>query len=909
MPFQLRKYLDGIRIPFLEKNKNSVSKLFFDYKDIANMIKDESNNFLITLYFNKENTENILYESEELITIKNNDLLKRMKNLFYLDLLIMNTPYIINYTFSGEVILTLYKAINTIKEKPIKIITCKIIIDLIESYKGFGNNEDKLKEEKLGEMTYICKKEILNLFDNNGKKLQNLNYVIEQSIDIIYMDIFIKLIKEINQGNINFDDVYNILNKLEIEEIYITENMFKQFQDFIESSGNILGNFFINEIEDLINISKINFYYIILKYFLKKQIFIYQFKFLLNTRKFIIDLINNNLYTLIVLVADLVPSLGQKLEYIIKEITDIGYYFEIYLRKKQSLKEELKNKKLRYIYPLIPIIEESIKNKENESQNDVTLENWEKISKLIKEKKLKKMPKSIFNKLLKYFQDEKNKYLLLKIFSKEEYESFKILEEENDNHIDEKEEKEEDEEKNNLNEDNVIGESIQIEEENISKIRDNFEKDFKTETKTSMIIESITLTTNKENKELVETELNSGNITDLIDKIDVKMYYKSNKFKIIEQYKTIEKKYNYVAFPNFTKNLSKGHYITMQDCKTLTLYDHSFEKKLEINFYENIRNLYEIENKNNFDIINLIICFKNELSLLSINIQNYSYYLSTKFRRKNISIASFFKIDDNNFLINGERGGFIVNEKNMEKIEKIFSVNYTDGIKLNKKIYAFTSNQLMPQGKDKLIIYDFSTKNIIKEFSDDYSYSFSFTSNGLCLINTNEIKNIDEKRQILLCTCKKGKEKKNGFLVLNMDLEKKEKVIYEYFYETKNFEPYCISQISNVENNNSINGKITNERNINIEETEFFMVGGFDPDKRMGIIKLYKIQVNKKDKNIKVRYLIDIGEEDTENSFKGFDSNITCIIQSKITGNLLINSLDGNINLFKPPNLECFIRK
>ena len=156
-------------------------------------------------------------------------------------------------------------------------------------------------------------------------------------------------------------------------------------------------------------------------------------------------------------------------------------------------------------------------------------------------------------------------------------------------------------------------------------------------------------------------------------------------------------------------------------------------------------------------------------------------------------------------------------------------------------------------------------------------------------------------------SCKK--EKKNGFLILNMDLEKKEKEIYEYFYETKNFEPYCIYQISNVENNNSINGKITNERNINIEETGFFMVGGFDPDKRMGIIKLYKIQVNKKDKNIKVRYLIDIGEEDTENNFKGFDSNITSITQSKITGNLLINSLDGNINLFKPPNLECFLRK
>ena len=164
-----------------------------------------------------------------------------------------------------------------------------------------------------------------------------------------------------------------------------------------------------------------------------------------------------------------------------------------------------------------------------------------------------------------------------------------------------------------------------------------------------------------------------------------------------------------------------------------------------------------------------------------------------------------------------------------------------------------------------------------------------------------------KKKQILLCSCKK--ENKNGFLVLSLDLEKKEKEILEYFYETNNFEPGCIYQISNVENNNPINGKIDNKKNININETEFFMVGGFDPDKRIGIIKLYKIQFNKNDRIIKIKNLVDIGEEDKENNFKGFDSKITCITQSKITGNLVINSLDGNINLFRPPNLECFMRK
>ena len=894
MPFQLKNYLDVIGVPILENNKNSINRLL-DYKDNNNIVDEKRDNFLQTLYFNKESINNFLYESEQSITI--NDNLTKLSKLFYLDLLIMSDPNILNYKFSFEFIQTLFGNIDKINDKQTKIMMCKIIIDLIQSYKGFGNY-DKIEEKSLKEMNNYCKTEILEQIDNNKKKLESYDYIIEQSIDILYMDVFIKLIKE---DNVDFDEVYNILNNLDLEEINITENMFNKFKEFIESLRSISKKFFINEIEDLININKINFYYIIFKYFLKNQIFIEQFEFLLNTRKFITDLINNNLDTLIILIADLESSLAKKLEYIIETIIDKDL-FKRYSDKKQSLKEKISNKNLRYIYPLIPIIEESIKNNEKETNIEIILENWEIVYKLIKDRKFKKMPNSIYNKLLKYFQEEKNKYLLLKIFSEEEYESFKKLEERNGIYEDENEENKENGEKDSLNEANIDCESVQIEEQNISKIKENFEKDSNTET--SMIVESVTLTTYKENKELLDTEVNTENIADSIDKIEPKMYYKSNKYKIIEQYKTIEKKYNYDAFPNFSKNISKGHYITMMDCKVLTLYDQSFEKKLEINFNESIRNVYEIENKNDYDTINLIICFKSELSILSINIIRYSYYFSKKFNGKNISNASFFNIDDNHFLINGEKGGFMINEKNREKIEKIFDVNYLGGIKLNKKIYAFTSNQLMPQGKDKLIIYDFETKNIIKEISN--GYSFGFTSNGLCSINTNKIKNINDKRQILLCSCKKGK--KDGFLVLNMNLEKKEKEISEQFYETENFEPSCIYQISIVENNNSITGNITNQKNIDIQETEFFLVGGFDQDKRMGIIKLYKIKFNKKDGSIKIKFLVDIGEEDEENNFKGFDSNITCINQSKITGNLLINSLDGNINLFKPPNLECFMR-
>jgi hypothetical protein len=144
-----------------------------------------------------------------------------------------------------------------------------------------------------------------------------------------------------------------------------------------------------------------------------------------------------------------------------------------------------------------------------------------------------------------------------------------------------------------------------------------------------------------------------------------------------------------------------------------------------------------------------------------------------------------------------------------------------------------------------------------------------------------------------------------------MNLEKGEKKFNEFFYETKNFEPSCICQLSNVENDNSITDDITDEQNIEVEDTEFFVVGGFDPDKRIGVLKLYKLQYDKDHKNIIVKYLIDIETEDgdDDNSFEGFDTNITCITQSKIACNLLINSLDGNIHLFKRPNLDVFTKK
>ena len=891
IPFKIRKYLGEITTTFLEKKLFLNNKLFLDYEEVKDIIKDKNDQILSILFLNKENFGDILYESDNTITIDDNKL-KKLSNLFYLDLLVTDEPNIINYKFSQNIIPSLYEKLDTISESPKKVLTSKIIIDLIESYKGFGDFDEKIKEKNLEKISEECQNIISKEIKKNDSILYNhdLENFKEKSLDIIYMDIFIQLIKA---EKINFEDVYNTVKILEFEQINLTEKMFLEFKDFIEKEENNTKKFFIEKIEDLNNINKINFYYIILKYILKNRMYLYQFQFLLNTRKLLIDLINSNLYTLLVISTDLNLSLNEKLEFIIKIITDSEYYFEKYSKMKQSVKDILHNQELRYIFPLIPIISKIKTINEILTNADIIIKKWKANYDLIKNKKNNKILKSIKNDLIQFFKEEKNKYLLLKIFSDDEYEFFKNPE--NHNSVEEEEEENNNEDNADYDRENIDeNQSNNIQEEenqNLDQISEDFQNNCKSDT--SMIIQNFTA----KDVDSTTTEANTEMISENILNIDLKMYHKSNKFKVIEYYKVIEQKKECEAFFNFNKNVSKGHYITGLYSEKITMYNSSYEKKLEINLFEATRNIYEKENNNNPDIIELIACCKKKLILITINIQNYSYKYKAISNQRNVVYSSFYKIDDNSYLINGEKGGFKFCGK---EIGKIFSYNYTGGIKINNDVCAFISNKLFPQGENKLIIYDFASDNVLKEILD---YSFGFTSNGLCSLDGNKIKSININRQILLSSCKKNN--RNGFLVINMDFERREN-IEEYFYETKDFYPSCICQISNVDNNNAVTDDITKEKNIEIEDTEYFVVGGFDPCKRMGGIKLYKIKFNKENKKINIKYLIDIETDDDDNNFKGFDSNITCITQSKITGNLLINTLDGNVYLFKPPNLECF---
>lgn len=870
------------------KNNNYFqNKLISKYEEIERLVNKNDKNLLNVFYFNKENVQDILYETDNVVKI-NDKQLEKISGLFYCDLLINNEPNVINYTFSIKPIIRLYSKIKSIKECPVKMITTKLLFDMIENFKGFCKYDQNITIKRLNKLSRKCKEEIKKLSEKNDSVFNNYDYIMEQKIDKLYIDVPLKLINS-EKDSFSVDNINNILDSLGFEEIYLNKNMLTEFNAFIKKEKDN-EKFFIKNIEDLINFKKINFYNIILKYLLKNPIYIYQYNFLLETRSFLIKLIKNDLYTLQVILADLKesdPKLEEKLEYIIEKLIDCKYYYEKYLKEKESLKDIISNIKLRHRYLLIKLI--LIDELNNNTNHDSLLEKWETIETSIKEKKYKKIHREILKKLIQYFNNEKNKYLLLKIFSKAEYESLKNLD---INNIEFEEEKNEDKTENNLNFKHVN--DIQP-DENDNLMQSQHELSQKRDINTFMIEQTYTI---DENITEVNTDSANNNI-----KIDFNKFKKSDKYKVIESYDVIETETKSEALFNFSKNLSKGHYITGLNSNKLSLYNSYFERKLEIFLFDTIINVYEIKNDNNDpDIIKIMACCKTKLVVLSINLNPYSFKHYTISKEMDINYSSFYKID-NNYVVIGDKGGFKLFGKKKEEVEKIFDKNYLGGIQIENNIYALTSNKLFPNGENKLIIYDFSTNQTLKEIKN---YKFDFTSNALCLIDLNKTKslgvNVNEK--LLLCSC--AKDKRRGILIVRINLV--ENKFTEKFYETKDFEPSCFCHISNVSNDNSITGDITNENYIEVDETEYLIVGGFDPDKRMGCTKLYKLKYNKEKNNINIQYLIDIGVEDKENNFKGFDMKITCITQSKITGNLLINSLDGNVYLFKPPNLECFLR-
>ena len=373
-----------------------------------------------------------------------------------------------NHTYPIDYI----KLVNNGKNKVIGqyklIIISKIILDLINS---FRSRNDYDKEEYEDELTKI-EKENKDIIINNKNIFQDINLYFDENkrIDIIYIEIIEALIK-----NRKFEDykyTLNIMNQLELEEIYPIDTMVKEgLFKILYSNEDYIKDYVITDMKDIYNEKKINFYYFVLKYLLKMQKYIYDFPFLLLTKKMLITKlkrnkinfgnINTNIkikYKFYFILEFIVNSEYYVKKYIEKnihkrnvdnkynELFEILDYYQKYLfeSKKEDIKEiesiinnnieEYKNylkdydiaKKMNDKFLIINYIYNYKNNgkKKTEEKFKEEIKNWDFLEKCIKDKKIKNLTEYNKTMLIRYFNDRYNKDTLFKIFTQDQIDHF-----------------------------------------------------------------------------------------------------------------------------------------------------------------------------------------------------------------------------------------------------------------------------------------------------------------------------------------------------------------------------------------------------------------------------------------------------------------------------------------------------
>ena len=274
------------------------------------------------------------------------------------------------------------------------------------------------------------------------------------------------------------------------------------------------------------------------------------------------------------------------------------------------------------------------------------------------------------------------------------------------------------------------------------------------------------------------------------------------------------------------------------------------------------------------------------------------------------NLSFLLKINESNYLVCYEHEAFYYSDlfsdivtTSKNTINDIRSVK--SAIKINNYYSALKLCNIYSKGYNAIMFYKNKiNKNKIVRNND---FSFTYTVNGLTVLPREE-NNLNNNNKILLCACKKYlKNQKNGILLVNLEFKENEINdfnIDRHFYNTGNFEVYCFCPLFIINNN-----KILNNNDIKIIDTEYFLVGGFNLDKKIGEIKLYKVFYGKNFSENSIEYIEDI-IIDKKDNLKSFRGPISSIIQDKTNelGNILITCWDGYVYLFSSLNIKYYLK-
>ena len=362
-------------------------------------------------------------------------------------------------------------------------------------------------------------------------------------------------------------------------------------------------------------------------------------------------------------------------------------------------------------------------------------------------------------------------------------------------------------------------------------------------------------------------------------------------------------KNNYTC--EFIKELKSGYFISGGTDKSIKIYTKEF-KEFDLNDQLSELNngikdwTYSIcertQSNEKLDTIEFITCSNKELILITYDFIKKLSQIQ-KYELPNMTCVNCIEMKPYHFAIFGLDGGLffpdLFKDENQGEVPHyiISQKTFRGGIRIKDNIVALTSNKVVLHGEDILIFYNSEKRNKNNPISHSIKgHSFTLTTNGLALMPKEKIGN---KNQILICACTKYlPDQKNGILLVNPQFEDK-KDVENPFYDTGDFEVYCICPIF----------KVIGQENI--METNFFLVGGFDNEKYEGKIQLYKVIYSHKAYETKIEYLQDIVFEINDN-FGGFEGPISCITQSTYYGNILVSCYDGNVYKLSNPDLSFY---
>ena len=290
------------------------------------IISIKNPNIIYFYFLYKELIDKILYDKDELIKIDSKNFETNLSSYFYLTLLIedKDNKGVINYEYNFQIIENLINKLEKTGEFYSPILA-NMMFKLINNYDQISDLEQEI-EEKKDSLNEIKENVNENL---DSEKVQtklnkfHLDYTSQNINDFCLEDIYINIIINVLLKTYLTDTKYEkeieeFIEEIDLKNIDLTKSMLNKIVEFF--NGEEKNKYIISEAKDFKDEKKLNFFYYLCKYILKKNYYIYQINFLKELK----GTIKNIIKTQKQLLQELINSdkKKEKLIYIIEFFTD-----------------------------------------------------------------------------------------------------------------------------------------------------------------------------------------------------------------------------------------------------------------------------------------------------------------------------------------------------------------------------------------------------------------------------------------------------------------------------------------------------------------------------------------------------------------------------------------------------------